>query len=375
MDKDRIIVYPYDAQFCPILRHKELFENYEIVGLVSPMGWGFIGKDAGDVDDGKHLGMLISNDFDKSLELCSTVLFSESRTPLDFEKYIMPNVLKCVEARKNIIFTISITNDVYNTILNKCTEHGVSFRYYNYRDEQVFPPKIGPYDEVLYDIQTPVIFVLGTGDRTNKFEIQLALRDEIQKMGYRLSQIGTRAYCELLGFHSFPSFMYSSNISEIHKIILFNCYVKNIEKEESPDVIIIGIPGGVMPFNNTLTNKFGVLAYEVSQAVTPDTSVFSCHYADYKEEYFTRMMDSIRFRLGCKIDCFNISNVMFDWSNSNNEKRMIYTSLDAVLMDEKLKIYKELDTPVFNVLNSKDAVHMAQCLINMLSEYAQSECI
>jgi peptide maturation system protein (TIGR04066 family) len=130
-------------------------------------------------------------------------------------------------------------------------------------------------DDLTLDIDTPVIFVLGTGERTNKFEIQLALRENMMKMGYKASQVGTREYCELLGFHSFPRFMFGNGISEISKIASFNRFIKSLERDECPDVIIIGVPRGIMPFNNRLPNGYGILAYEVSQAVTPDSTVYS----------------------------------------------------------------------------------------------------
>lgn len=372
--KEKIIVYPYDEQFSPVLRHKQLLEDYEIAGLVSPMGWGFTGKDAGQADKGSVMGINVSSDFEGRLDQCDAVLFCESRISLDFEKYILKNVIKAVERRKNIIFTMPLTNDAFNTIQNRCDEHGVSFKYYNYKSEKVEYQEKGADCHTIHDIDTPVIFVLGNGDRTNKFEIQLALRENIQKMGYKISQVGTREYCELFGFHSFPLFMYST-ISEVNKVVLFNRFIKKIEKEETPDVIIIGIPGGIMLFNNNLPNGFGILAYEVCQAVTPDASVFSCHYEDYEKDFFTRMTDTAKKRLGCKVDCFSISNSLVDWQHSNYEKKMIYTSLDTGFVDEKIKKFKKLNIPVFNVLNSGDAGQMADYLINKLSEYGETSCI
>jgi peptide maturation system protein (TIGR04066 family) len=376
MNQKKIIVYPYDDQFTPVLRHRELLRDYEIVGLVAPKGWGLSGKDAGEADRGGYLGILVASDFDDSLDRCDAVLFCESRTGLEFEKYFMPKVLKAISDGKDIIFTFSLKQDIYDKIFTECDAHGVDFKYYHHPEPQEASQAMAGEGELLfYDIDVPVIFVLGIGERAHKFEIQLALRENITKMGYKVSQVGTRGYCELLGFHSFPSFMYGHAMSEINKIVSFNHFIKNLENEERSDLIIIGVPGGIMPFNNRMPNRFGILAYEVSQAVTPDSAVFSCHYSEYKADYFNKMADTLRYRLGCKVDCYNMSNVMVDWTNSKYEKRIIYTSLDSRFIDEKLKNYDQLDIPVFNVLNDKGAAGIFDCLINKLAEYGETECL
>ncbi len=105
----------------------------------------------------------------------------------------------------------------------------------------------------IQEIKTPVIFVMGVGENAHKFEIQLSVRENLFNMGYKVSQVGSRNYCEMFNFHSFPEFMYSNMYSETEKIKLFNNFIKNIENQENPDVIIIGIPGTIMRINNKAT--------------------------------------------------------------------------------------------------------------------------
>lgn len=126
---------------------------------------------------------------------------------------------------------------------------------------------------------------MGVTNKACKFEIQLSIRENLQSKGYKISQIGSRNYCEFLGFHSFPGFMYNRNLSESEKIILFNNYIKRLENDENPDLIVIGIPGGIMKRNDTFTSYFGIFAYEISQAVTPDYVICSTQYQDFKHEY------------------------------------------------------------------------------------------
>ena len=227
----------------------------------------------------------------------------------------------------------------------------------------------------LKKIETPVIFILGIGEKTHKFHIQLTLRNYFLESGYKVSQVGSRNYCELFGFHSMPEFMYSYSISESSKIILFNNFIKELDILEKPDVIIIGIPGGIMPLNDVFTNKFGIMAYEISQAVTPDAAVFSIYFNNYQNEHFERLITSIRYRLGIHIDFFNMANIFFDWDRSRETKRMQYLTVESKLTDTRIKDYIDFHIPIYNILNDENSHKFSISVLNKLLEYGQRQYI
>ncbi len=125
----------------------------------------------------------------------------------------------------------------------------------------------------LFEINVPIVTVLELSDNTCKYNVQCEIQDMLEKKGYKTAFIGSKEYCEFLDEKSFPGFMFNNNISEADKIYYFNSLVKNIEINEKPDIIIIGIPGGTMPFSNTVVNNFGITAFETFQAVRPDFSI------------------------------------------------------------------------------------------------------
>lgn len=369
--KEKLLIYPYDIEAVPMLRHKGLLRDYEICGLVSPEGWGLTGKDAGCADGGSELGIMIGSDFEAGLESCDAVYFGESHMKLDFEASVRPRLLKAIAAGKNIIFTLPVDRRVQEEISGLCSDGGVYFKYFgNQKDIGEFLGK-----EELYELNTPVIFVLGISERTQKFHIQLALREYIQGLGYKVSQVGSRSYCELLGFRSFPQFMYDNSFSESQKIILFNRYIKSIEIKEEPDVIIIGIPGGTMPFDNKFTNRFGMTAYEVSRAVTPDAAIFSIFYGAYEQEQLESVFTSVKYRLGFEIDCFNLSNVKFDWEASRQDEELSYITVDSKFLHGAGEKYGSMAIPVYSVLEAEDAAEMNRLIIGRLEEYAEVQSV
>ncbi|AGK99602.1 TIGR04066 family peptide maturation system protein [Clostridium pasteurianum] len=369
--KNKVMIYPFDIESAPLIRHNNLINEYDIVAAVSPNGWGFNGKDIGNVDSGELINLKISSDFDESLKNCDTVFFNEPSRNIDFNKFIFPHIMKAVNSLKNIICTIELEQKIINEISSICTKNNKLFKYFPNKDMDTKKP----LSEKIYTIDVPVIFVVGLSERTNKFEIQLNLRENFKKMGYKVSQIGSRHYCELFDFHSFPRFMYSTLITESEKIILFNYYIKSISIKENPDIIVIGIPGGTMPFNYEFTNRFGILAYEISQAILPDVVALSLPYSNLSKDFFDLISKSYKYKFGYDIDCYNISNSYFNLQGSQLARTPQYITLDYKFIDEKKKIYTDINTPIYNILNSEDPEKMAEFIINKLQEYGKNQIV
>jgi peptide maturation system protein (TIGR04066 family) len=176
-------------------------------------------------------------------------------------------------------------------------------------------------------------------------------------------------------FHPFPKFMEDKNFTESQKIILFNHFVAKIEKEENPDLIIIGIPGGVAKINNVATNDFGIFAYEVSQAVTPDVVVFSTFYEEFTNDYYSRINNLVKYKLGYEIDCFNLANTKFDWEISYYSKEEVFLTLSSQFIDTKIANSNLEDVTLFNILNIEDSEKMYTFITSRFEEYSEIEII
>lgn len=165
----------------------------------------------------------------------------------------------------------------------------------------------------------PVIFVAGITPYTEKFHVQLALRKHLLNDGYKVSQIGSKSYSILFGFHSYPSFM-SDTLDNTEKILLFRKYVKYIEKQEQPDIIVIGIPGGIMSINRKHHFDFGMTAYMISHAVEPDYVIMSMLYSqNYTEEQLEEINQTCIHKFNWRIGSFHLSNSLLDPASLKSE--------------------------------------------------------
>ena len=278
--------------------------------------------------------------------------------------------LRCYEPGSKVFWGKNNCRGV-KEIESKCLANNVTFTNYNSPIDEYKFRDISLKNEYIFDISKPVILVFGLGESLDKFEIQVSLRDEFLKRGYKVSQVGSREGCELFGFHSFPDFMYSRSISESNKVVLFNHFIKNIEETENSDVLIIGVPGGIMPFNKTITNKFGILAYEICQAIRPDATILSTYlYDDYN--HLEKLVNIIQYKFNIEINCINISNKKVDFDETYNDNKIHFITLDSNYV-QSIKQNMSQSIPIFNIVNGEDKSLMSDFLIDTLNKYAIAE--
>lgn len=368
--KKRLLIYPYDFQAAPIVRYRELINDYEISNLVSPKGWCVAGKDAGAMDMTPPVNMEIENDFDTALNSCDAVLFSDTVGVGDFNKMIKPKLIQAAKAGKDILCQAMLDEALANQIKAECEQNSREFRHLGEKDKngEKYRSIAESIDDDLKEIMTPVIFVLGLLEKTGKFDLQLAIRKELTKIGYKVGQVGTRNNCDLFGFHSFPKFMFSTDLTESEKIRLFNRYIKEIEVKEQPEVIVIGVPGGVMPYSKTLTANFGVTAFEISHAVKPDAVIMALHDGEYQTDTFDSLSKMCIYRYGYEIDCFHMTNTQVNHNDSDERARMIWEQISwESVCERKNNFAEQIKQPIYSLFDSEEPQKIATFLIDQLA--------
>lgn len=210
-------------------------------------------------------------------------------------------------------------------------------------------------------IDVPVVFVAGITHYTEKFHVQLVLRKHLLDYGYKVSQIGSKQYSGLFGFHSFPSFMIEP-MDNTERILLFRKYVKYIEQEEQPNIVVIGIPGGIMAVNKKHHFDFGMTAYMVSQAVEPDYTIMSMLYGkNYTKDQLEEINQTCRYKFNFEINSFHLSNALLDPASLKHE------NLTFIKMGNK-KYFNKVER-LYDFLNPEDMDKAFESMITELISY------
>lgn len=149
---------------------------------------------------------------------------------------------------------------------------------------------------------------MGLTPNSSKFDVQVELRKTFSDAGYKATVIASNSLGKLLGMHVYPEFMFSDH-SLAKKTYGFNHYVNKLVKDERPDVIIIGIPDGIIPYNQKVHNSFGEITSIVCHAVHPDFSILTSGFLDVvNQDYFSQLKLLCRYRFDTEIFAFCISN-------------------------------------------------------------------
>ncbi|MDR1532861.1 MAG: TIGR04066 family peptide maturation system protein [Clostridiales bacterium] len=369
-NKHRICVYPYSDEFEPVLRHMNLLEpDYAICALISPRGWGLEGKEADCGVSAEKL--IVRSAFGDILPDINTLLIPEFESDEQFAEMAVNSIIGAPPKFESVLcfakFSEAQINKLADNFSSQSHPPAIDDQC-SFEAENVFEYESNDTDMHLEPLDVPIVAVAGTWWNIDKFETSLALREMFLSNGYKVSQIGSRNYCELMGFHSFPSFMFDPRVDAAKKIVCFNRYVKRIIEKEQPDVVIVGVPGSIQSLNDEYTNGFGLLAYLTFQAITVDFLVL-CSFYDHKTDAYLKLMsESCKYKFGCAADCFHMSNLFIDFTMTSERKSIVTNKIARSYVSKCLdEIDPAPSIPVLNIYDKQDCRKLFDMIIDKLT--------
>lgn len=318
----KLLIYPFTKEMCPLVRYRSLLKEYELIAAIPEQGFGWEGKDVCEIDGGTPTGFLLGGIFSDELKRCDAVLLKGG------EKNKKKEYTECEElaraSEKELITIIP-------TIMQE--------------------PEITPSDLKLKEIPIPVVMVMGLGENCQKFDIQLGLRDTFMKAGYKVSQFGTKSYSMLFGVDPLPV---APETSLWKKVYLYNNLFWETYKRDKADILIIGVPGGIMPITSYAYEMFGETALALSYAARPDITLLSYYNVVPTQEYFEMLRQYAHYRLGAVNINFHASNTKL--INDNDTHALSYLTLKSqFVLDEVARHAPDMLPYIFNSLTLKSS--------------------
>lgn len=353
---DKMMIYPYSKAYEPYVRNPEVLGEYTITALVSPRGWGYE-DDA--IADRQKREYVVSAEFSENLSNCSCIWFvADGRIKLP-EALLKEKLIEAINHGKKILYT-RYEDENYEEM--KALIPAELYIETNVNQEELF--KL--LQDRIYDIDTPVIVVVGTEQDTDKLNVQLTLKQKFQEKGYAVTLISSRQDGDWKDVYGIPGFMFDHSVSEAEKIIKLNHYVKRIENSEHPDLLIMGVPGAVLPFDGINHNNFGILAYEMSFAVPGDAAVLCMMYSPQFEGNYGQFSEDMESRFGFPVAGVHIAATVMDTQEFFEEKKMSPVSIDVSLVDKKISEINK--NTIWNLLSEQGAEQAVSVLIDALSD-------
>ena len=353
----KIAVYPYSMEFNSVLKNLNFLDaEYEIRSLISPKG---LQNNKQTIDFGGGKSIRLYSDLSEGLDESNTLLIPDFKTShanvLPLEQKIIESIIPILKDLEYLLCCTRLEDNYLALLKEACEENDCKFIYWaeiKKAQEFGFGKEVIAYlkiNQELEEINTPIVAIAGMYYNTNKFDVSLTIGRMFLEKGYKVAQIGSSNYSELFGVHQFPSFMFDPDMDGTMKILLFNRYVKRIEQEESPDIIILGIPGAVQNLSGKYTMGFAMTPYMALSAVLVDYFIV-CSYFEFLDELFEKISLMCEYKFGCPVDCYHISNLAIDMAATSERKRIVANYFGPDFVKENFMKMRDAETPRLNLL-------------------------
>ena len=257
---EEAVIFPYNKEMHGLVRFRELLP-FRITRVADVVGKRTIGKDSGEVIGGAESNLIIQQNLEDCLQYGDTLVlgYLDEISRIKKRDVLQESLELALKHNKNVYSLSSIANNQYESISKAFEEKHLHYAAPTI-DFATYEALTKTYDWRSRS-QKPVVGMFGTGPQQGKFTTQLALRKQLQKIGYKVGQLGTEHQSALFDFDfTFPN-GYDGQRSiqipmDLH-IPLLNSAMVGIEQLD-PDIIIVGGQSGIIPHN----------FYEKSQSYT-----------------------------------------------------------------------------------------------------------
>ncbi len=351
-----ILIYPFCRKFSEFARCKEALKEFNKVIPIAPKGFGMEGEDVSVCDGGNPLNIKISSDYDVNIIQADAAFFGYIEANISVESY-KEKIRKAIVLKKRVFITKELME-----FLGDTDEFGPVelIDYTNSKQEDGLTLS-------LLSIPVPVIMIVGVGDRCDKFSIQVKLGNCFSVQGYRVLNCGTKDFSKLFGIEALPQFLFEPMDNGM-KIRQFNSYIYNSVMKDNPEVVIIGVPGGIMQVNPYEFSEFGELAFIISNAIKSDISILSLYSQELNQDFLDHLIKLCRYKLNYQVNYINIANT--DFLISPEEKECQYTTVpSAHIIDNIIKTFHYEDAFLFNAL---DDISMREACNRILCELEEN---
>ena len=300
------------------------------------------------------------NDFKEEMKKSAGLWIRQSREDADFYKGILPKVNYAVKNGKQIFCSRILKREEeeeLRSLVPKCQWIGDICKETEYTVKNT-----------VFVIYIPVVLFTGVTKKINKLQQVLCIQRELQNKGYRAVVFSDAKEAELFCNCHWLSMFSSKEKTNSEKIILANHYVKQIEIDENPEVILIGMMEGTSTLGNECVEDFGVGVYSITQGVQPDCTVLNVMYGDYNQDELEQLGKEVSNITGGDVDFYNITGKVIDSVGTENTNEICTIELDKELIKKEIKRFNKAN--VFYTEEESENERLANAIVDKLADYA-----
>lgn len=340
------VLYPFCEEALPAVKlFDRLQEKYVTKYLVAPSGFGYTGRDAGDIRNHPKIGMevLSKMPFEKK-DWETLIVFEPAMKQGDF--FLVDCMREAVAQGREVLYICAQEDSLPYDVRKMAQNHREQIEIKSYpiveNDDE---------DQGLHEPEVPVVLVGGLLEEADCFEVFAALAEKFRQEGERVAAFSKHPLGSLFGFFGLDHIWNSTDDTEEQKIRKINSYINTVARKYATGIILLEAPDALMKYNDSAQNGFGIRSYMLCQSVTPDYLI-GCIPFDVAESCFIDAIGKdFTCRLGCGLTGVHVSNVLLDTMDTMQKKRVEVLYADEKFVLRQLeKQRKECFIPMFDVI-------------------------
>jgi len=222
-------------------------------------------------------------------------------------------------------------------------------------------------------VKTPILAVIGTGNKQGKITTQMVVRKHLEAVGYKVSHISTEPQGALLNADFVFPFGYKSTVQiPFEKWGDFiNQVTKGIQEYNKPDVLITGIQGSLLPhgaqfLNNDTCSSLASLNYLL--AIKPDAVICTISPNDDPKDILQTSIVA-KLYLGCETIFYVMTPIYNEFKKNKTGGVIVHNKiLNSIEISAKLQEFQQaFKVPVFNITDQSNSDHIIELIQNAFS--------
>lgn len=202
-----------------------------------------------------------------------------------------------------------------------------------------------PRDGRLYQIQTPILCVLGTSKKQGKFTLQMQIKQILESKGVDIAVLGTEPNSELLGCEETLPIGYDAQLSSETSDVIIEAFNEKVHclDVKNHDLILVGGQSGFLPQVKYNIGHININQIPFLYGVLPDGVILAIKYED-DIEYIRKSILTISVLTDAKVIFLALYAFKTEYEYVINSLKVKLT--DEEVKDIKARYEKEFGIPV-----------------------------
>lgn len=313
------LIYPYSDNLSSVVDNISFYsEDINITKRVLPIAW------KRNID----ANIEVSFDFRETVECVDGVIIADTPENKFMYQDLLKKISLSLTSKKHVICCTELQNKDVEEFVSVAQSNSVMFKYTitqleAKRDFGVF--------------QRQDCIVIAVGGMLNDLDSLCVMSNLVyryRELGYRVTAISNNKNTALFNFVPFPTSILDGNLPHEQIIKELNAFYNNLQFLYQPDIILTEIPNGMIKYSNICAENFGVKAYMLSQAISVDYFILNSPIEDFDFNSYEVMSKTFEYRFGYKIDAVAVINRCTNFSDSNEEEKVVYEKVKSLEVKE-----------------------------------------